>query len=111
MLIEIKRFEALGGIEDSDVRRILGNFVLDLPGHLFLLGKIKNKGTTKELSMALHKLKGTANSCGFVAIGRVAETWSNAPDLDEDLYLSDLAEVIHASIRAWHMLTEKPKLS
>ncbi len=111
MLIETERFEALGGIEDSDVRRILGNFVFSLPGHLFLLETVYNKGATGELSKALHKLKGTAKSCGFVAVGRVAEAWSNAPDSDDFDYLTDLVEVIHASIREWHLLTEKLELS
>lgn len=110
VLIETERFSALGGLEDSDVRRILDNFVFSLPGHLFLLESLKHKPGTKELAMALHKLKGTANSCGFVAVGSTTEAWSNAADADGANYFCDLADVIHASIREWHSITEALKL-
>ncbi|MEP2774913.1 MAG: Hpt domain-containing protein [Luteolibacter sp.] len=105
VLIESKRFASLGGLEDSDVRRILENFVFSLPGHLFSLEMIRDRGNEKELTTALHKLKGSANTCGFVAIAKVAAAWDDAPDLFVGDFHADLKEAIHASIHEWNSIT------
>lgn len=109
VLIELKRFAALGVLEDSDVRRILDNFVSSLPGHVLLLESIRDKGSRKELAAALHKLKGAASSCGFVGVAQSATVWHDAPEPFQAGFHADLVEVIHATIREWHSMTAEFK--
>lgn len=111
VFIESNRFASLGGLEDSAVRRILENFVFSLHGHLVTLEKIRAKEDVEEFAVALHKLRGSANTCGFVAIAKVVEAWQEAPDPFDGSFHSDLAEAIHASIHQWRSITAETGLS
>ena len=104
LLIATKRIEAIGGLKNSEVQRILGDFVAELPGYVFLLESHRKQQNHRDLSDTLHRLKGAARTCGFIAIAKAAGDWHDAAEPFESRLLANLRSSIDASISEWSAL-------
>ena len=103
-LIDSERINAIGGLGDSDIRRILENFIGDLPGYVSALENLKLQGNGPEIILTLHKLKGAALTCGFSAVAQASALWLGSSDPFNDQSQLDLQATIDATIREWRAL-------
>lgn len=107
-LIKKDRIDSIGGLENPRVRQILENFVEGLPGYVFLMESLKIQGDAEELREILHKIKGTARTCGFDALAQAAADWHDSPDLLTNSLDKSLQQVIYATIHEWQATTDWP---
>ena len=103
-LINMERINAIGGLDNPDIRRIISSFAEDLSGYMLLLDRQREEKCGVEILATLHKLSGSARTCGFTGISHAVEIWgSSANPYDKCLYL-DLCNTINASIEEWQAL-------
>ena len=94
----------IGGPKNPVIQRIYDDFLSELRGYLYLLDSHRKLKNSTELSETLLRLKGAAVSCGFVAVGRAAGDWHDAPDpLISSLY-ENMQGVINGTIGEWNLL-------
>ncbi len=96
--------KTIGGPKNPVIQRIYNDFLSELRGYLYLLDSHIKLNNSKELSETLLRLKGAAVSCGFVAVGRAAGDWHDAPDpLRSSLY-ENMQDAINGTINEWYLL-------
>lgn len=103
-LIQSKRFEELGGLHQPPIRRIISNFVFELPSFVLMAESFQKKGEVKSLSSTLHRLKGAAVTCGFTGVAEVAVNWKEAENPLDEKWLAQLRHVVDESTQEWQVL-------
>jgi hypothetical protein len=103
-LIDMARINDIGGLEDPDIRRILGNFIEDLPGYLSLIELQVADKKSSTLLTTLHKLAGASRTCGFSGIDRAVSAWIALSKPFNARPLPNLRAVVEASVVDWHAL-------
>lgn len=103
-LIDIDRINDIGGLDNPDVRRILGAFILDLKGHLVLVERLREERRDVEMLATLHKLAGAARTCGFVGINQAIASWDTLANPYRASLHTNLQAIVEASIEEWQIL-------
>lgn len=101
-LIDMARINDIGGLENPDIRRILGNFIEDLPGYLSLIELQAADRKSGALLTTLHKLAGASRTCGFIGIDRAVSAWIALPNPFNVRLLPNLRAVVEASVVDWN---------
>lgn len=105
-LIDMKRIELTGGLGNPGVLRILGRFVTELDDYLRSLDRCVTNGDHQTLLATLHRMKGAARTCGFVAVAEAAGEWLDAPEEAETQPLREsLFQSVETSVREWNLIT------
>lgn len=105
-LIDLARINDIGGLESPDIRRILGAFIEDLPGYLFLIERQKQDKKSVALLATLHKLAGASRTCGFTGIDRAISAWNPLANPFSTRLHQNLRKVIEASVVDWHAMAD-----
>jgi HPt (histidine-containing phosphotransfer) domain-containing protein len=103
-LIDIERVNAIGGLDSPDICRILDAFISDLGGYLPLIERLREEESTLELLATLHKLAGSARTCGFAGIDRAAALWDNSNNPYKASLYSNLRKTIETSTEEWQKM-------
>lgn len=103
-LIDIERVNEIGGLDSPDICRILDAFIFDLNGYLPLIERLRDEQGTLELLATLHKLAGSARTCGFTGIDRAAALWDHSNDPFKASLYSNLRKAIETSTEEWQKL-------
>ena len=105
-LIDMGRIDDIGGLENPDIRRILGAFIEDLPGYLLLIERQAADKKSATLLVTLHKLAGASRTCGFSGIDRAVSAWIMLPNPFNGRLLQNLRAVVEASVVDWHEMVD-----
>lgn len=103
-LIDIERVNEIGSLDNPDICRILDAFIFDLNGYLLLIERLRDEQSTVELLATLHKLAGSARTCGFAGIDRAAAWWDHSNDPYKASLYSNLRKTIETSTEEWQKL-------
>lgn len=103
-LIDVERINEIGGLDNPDIVRILEAFVLDLKVHLLLIERLRLERCDVQMMETLHKLAGSARSCGFVGINRAIAAWETFANPYKSSLHSNLHSIVEASIEEWRTL-------
>ncbi len=103
-LIDIERINEIGGLDSPDIRRILSSFIEDLPGYLLLIDRLREERRAEEMLSTLHKLAGSARTCGFSGINRAVASWDTLANPYKPSLHSNLRMTVEASIEEWYGL-------
>ncbi|BCU79590.1 Hpt domain-containing protein [Luteolibacter sp. LG18] len=103
----------LGGLDDPELRELIGEFVSDLrtqSDELTALASVPGRSEpSPEAREIAHKIRGLAGSLGFTPLAEVAAAYdSNQPSLPLETWLQTLGEAIHKATTAWHDLIASP---
>lgn len=103
-LIDLERINEIGGLDNPDIRRILNSFILDLNGYLLLIDRLREERCDLEMLATLHKLAGSARTCGFAGINRAIASWDTLANPYKTSLHLNLRSIVEASIDEWHRL-------
>ena len=105
-IIDCKRLAGLGGVGNPELRRILNRFVSALPGYLIMLEAAIAAGDSKESLGILHRLKGSALTCGFTAIAQAVTAAMDSSGVQGSCLKVDLEAIVQSSIHEWNLMVE-----
>lgn len=103
-LIDVDRINEIGGLDNPDILRILNSFILDLPGYLLLIDRLREERSEGEMLATLHKLAGSARTCGFTGINQAVASWDTLANPYKPKLHSNLHAIVEASIEEWQKL-------
>jgi HPt (histidine-containing phosphotransfer) domain-containing protein len=105
-LIDLERINEIGGLDNPDIRRILSSFIDDLAGYLLLIERLREEKRASEMLLTLHKLAGSARTCGFIGINHAVGCWENLANPYKPSLHSNLRSTVEASIEVWQTLVD-----
>lgn len=103
-LIDTERIAEIGGLQNPDIRRILSSFIDDLAGYLLLIDRLREEQCAAEMLATLHKLAGSARTCGFTGINRAVASWDTTANPYRPSLHTNLRMAVEASVVEWQRL-------